>query len=361
MTSASLPLGCQLECGPFSAATSQLFTGFALLARAGKVEVRVKRSHASWRGHPTLLSVVLGDGTRLVYDLRDAARIHPDALDWADHYFKRSYSPARAPAAAATKVAPLGFNYPVYSGGDWCARRMLWNAAAVAPRGVPNTVRALCDMSGLLSNLTRRSGGRSACPVAAFEALPSANDRPRVLLLTRTWDPAVVQKDAALAAAWAALNHTRAACIRALRREFGASVVSGFAPTADARRDYPDCVVDEPRISQKAYYLGVMRHSDVCIATTGLAGSNGWRLGEYVASSRAIVSERLMSQVPGPFTSGTNYAEFADPDGCVEQTVALVEDPERRLSMMEANHRYYEEFLRPDALVLNTLSAALTT
>jgi hypothetical protein len=358
VTNAAVPLECQIECGTFSAATSQVFTGFAMLARAGSVSVRVKRTKASWRELATVLAVVLGDGTRLFYDLRDAARIHPDALDWTDHYFKRSYSPALAPEAAATKVAPLGFNYPVYSGGDWGSRRMLWNAVGVVPRGVPNTLRALCDMSELLSNLTHRSAGRSACPVEAFEVPPSGNDQPRVLLLTRTWDPATVQNDPALAETWAELNNMRAACIRGLRREFGSSVVSGFAPTSDARRDYPDCVVEDPRISRKPFYLEVMRHSDVCIATTGLAGSNGWRLGEYIASSRAIVSERLLSQVPGEFSRGTNYAEFVDPEGCIEQTVALVENRERRLLMMEKNQRYYEESLRPDRLVLNTLLAA---
>ncbi len=213
-------------------------------------------------------------------------------------------------------------------------------------------------MSEVLSRLARRPAGRAFCPVSAFEASPSTSDRPRVLLLTRTWDPKVVQDDAALAEAWASLNRNRATCIRLLRRELGPNLVSGFAPTPDAVRDYGDCVVDEPRVTRKAFYLELMRRSEVCIATTGLAGSNGWRLGEYIAASRAIVSERLLAQVPGDFTSGTNYSSFETPEECVERVVTMVGDRQLRLSMMEANRRYYEAYLRPDRLVANSLSIA---
>jgi hypothetical protein len=358
MSSTSSPIVCHIECGPFSAASSQIFTGFALLSRAGHVDATVRRSTANWRGQSTIVAVVLGDGTRLIYDLLDAARIRPDALDWSDHYFKRSYAPSIAPEAGDAKVAPLGFNYPVYASGDWLRKRMVWNATNIRQRGARNAFRASLDMSETLSRLARRSAGRAYCAVSAFEALPSTSDPPRVLLLTRTWDPEVVQQDAALAEAWAALNRNRAACIRLLRREFGPNVVSGFAPTPDAIRDYGDCVVDEPRVTRKTFYLELMRRSDVCVATTGLAGSNGWRLGEYIAASRSIVSERLLSQVPGGFTTGTNYSAFVTPEECVEHTVTLVGDRELRLSMMKANHRYYEANLRPDMLVAHSLSTA---
>jgi hypothetical protein len=352
------PIECHIECGPFTAASSQIFTGFALLARQGRVTVRVARSNRPWRILASVFSVVLGDGTRLVYDVQDSARIHADALEWCDRYFKRSYAPSVTPEAGSPKVSPLGLNYSVYTLGDWHLRRLIWNITRAKARGIPNAVRASLDLSGVLSRVTRRPVGRAACPVGAFEAPPSANDPPQVLLLTRTWDPAAVRDDAALTDAWHALNRKRATCIRLLRKEFGTRIVSGFAPTADAVRDYPDCVVEDERVARKGSYLTLMQSSDICVATTGLAGSNGWRLGEYVASSRAIVSERLMSQVPGAFAPDVNYSAFSTPEQSVEQAVALAEDRDRRRAMMQANHRYYEQFLRPDRLVSNTLAVA---
>ena len=100
MSGTPSPIDCHIECGPFSAASSQIFTGFALLSHRGDVNASVRRSNANWRGQSTIIAVVLGDGTRLIYDLLDAARIRQDALDWSDHYFKRSYAPGIAPEAA---------------------------------------------------------------------------------------------------------------------------------------------------------------------------------------------------------------------------------------------------------------------
>jgi hypothetical protein len=217
--------------------------------------------------------------------------------------------------------------------------------------------RAVVDLSETLSRVAGRTAGRAACHVEAFQAPPSTNDTPRVLLLTRTWDPESVRKDPSLAETWSAINRMRVGCIRALRDELGDVVVGGLAPTPDAVRDYPDCVVQDLRITKKPVYLELMKRSDICVATKGLAGSNGWRLGEYVAGSRAIVSEVLQSEVPGNFARDRNYAEFDDASTCVEQTVRLVERPEQRLEMMAANRAYYEDYLRPDALVLNTLRA----
>jgi hypothetical protein len=352
-------VSCRLLCGSFSAPLSQLFTGFALLARRGSVDVHVERAKGDWRGlSGTALAVVVGDRCRLVYDTRDAARINPDALAWSDHYFKRSFNADVVPAGAEGKVSPLGFNYPVYTGSDWRLRRMFWTMAGASPRALNNAAQAVFDLSRSLSALSTRTTGRAACSVEAFEAPPATRVPPRVLLLTRTWDPQTVGHDPALADAWSAINRMRAGCIRALRKEFGPGVLAGLAPTPDAVRDYADCIVDDSRITRKRSYLEVMQQSDVCIATAGLAGSNGWRLGEYIASSRAIVSEALRSEVPGGFVRDRNYSEFDDPGGCVESTVALVEDRGRRGAMMQANHDYYRAHLRPDVLVLHSLREA---
>jgi hypothetical protein len=53
-----------------------------------------------------------------------------------------------------------------------------------------------------------------------------------------------------------------------------------------------------------------------------------------------------------------NYLEFTSPDQCVAATVLLRDNPALRQEMMERNHLYCRTYLRPDALVWNTLQAA---
>lgn len=50
-----------------------------------------------------------------------------------------------------------------------------------------------------------------------------------------------------------------------------------------------------------------MRRSDICIGSTGLWDSIGWKTGEYVAAARAVVNERFVYEVPGGFREGVNY------------------------------------------------------
>ena len=59
--------------------------------------------------------------------------------------------------------------------------------------------------------------------------------------------------------------------------------------------------------------------------------------------------------VPGDFREGVNYLSFRTAQECVEAVARLVESPELLQSMKRANAAYYQQYLRPDVLVKNTL------
>lgn len=154
------------------------------------------------------------------------------------------------------------------------------------------------------------------------------------------------------------MNRLRVGCIRRLRESFGKRFIGGLEPTDYARQNFPDCVL-EGHLTRKANYLRVVRGADVCISTVGLLQSNPWKLGEYVALAKAIVSQPLAHEVPGDFLSGRNYLEFHTENECVAAVQALLDDPRKRYTMMANNYAYYQAFLRPDMLVWNTLQTAL--
>jgi hypothetical protein len=304
--------------------------------------------------------VVVNGDVRIAYDTGDSAGINGRVLEWCDHYFKRSYSSkAVSEAGGGAKLSPLGLNYAAYVRDDWRFSRMFRTALAEGRTRPKRALSAIVRLSQLLSAATRVSAGRAACGVDAFEAPPVTRSKARVFRLTRTWDPRALADAPQQADEWAAMNRMRVECIRALRRELGGRFVGGLAPTPDALRDYRDCVVSDPRLTRKPCFLSMMKRCDIGVASAGLAGSNTWSLAEYVAASRAIVSEPLRYEVPGPFDPGRNYLSFTDPDTCVEQVVRLLEDDEQRADMMHANFAYYHAHVRPDMLVWNTLEHAM--
>ncbi len=150
----------------------------------------------------------------------------------------------------------------------------------------------------------------------------------------------------------------RAACVRALRSAFGPMFTGGFSHTEFARKYYPDALASNSAMTSKRRYLALLREHPICVATTGLHQSIGWKMGEYVALSKAVIAEKLHFEVPGPFADGINYLGFTTPEECVDKVQELVGSPDRRASLMQANRSYFETWLRPAALVWNSLAKA---
>jgi hypothetical protein len=142
-----------------------------------------------------------------------------------------------------------------------------------------------------------------------------------------------------------------------LKAALGERFTGGFAGNAFARKRYPDLIASDS-VTTQASYIALMRSHPICVATTGLHGSIGWKLAEYVAFSKAILTEKLLYNVPGDFGPNRNYLEFATPEGCATAAVNLVEDKDLRERLMVNNASYYRAFVRPDALVANALARA---
>lgn len=339
-----------LLCSSSGEHLSQLMSGFAMLATSGIIDVRLHRApdYSPGVGGTVLRAEI--DGHRVVYDTRDASDFPTDDLAWATTFFKRSFEPGAVNASGRAEIIrPLGLNYSVYAPEDWRLRRMAWSLAGLRRKNARDVVTRIARLSSIGSHFTNT--GRASALARLYEEDPS---RPgwSIFFLVRTWDPRRVQGEQAEVRAH--MNRTRTETIRLLREEFGPRFVGGLSASPDALRDYPD-IIAHPHLVQKPAYLEAKRSAAVCIASRGLADSNGWSLAECVAASRAIVTEPLAHQVPGEFSAGRNYLEFSNPDSLLEAVHSLLDDDDKRAAMRTANHHYYTENLRPDAIVARTL------
>ena len=78
-------------------------------------------------------------------------------------------------------------------------------------------------------------------------------------------------------------------------------------------------------------------------------------MGEYIAASRGIVSEPLQFEVPGDFKKNQNYFEFENEESLLQQIDLLLSNKDLLVQTMKNNYHYYNNYLKPDILVLNTL------
>jgi hypothetical protein len=337
---------------------SPLFTGLEMLRRGGLIDLSQEvcpRFSPNPQAPPHLrdaqgahLKVVINDKTRVLYDVHDSYEIAPQDLDDVDFYFKRSYRRDAIPAQCRDRVFPLGLNYSA------AANR--FSALALQ--------RSLFLNRGIrrLEELLRHFPGYRAAvePIRLLECLPPFNMSPRVLFMTRLWNPEPYPGiPQAKVEEVMGINETRIQCIRLLKKEFGDTFFGGLEHSDFAAGRYPDLLVQPRKITLRKHYVRLVKSFPICIATTGLHGSIGWKFAEYVAMSRAIVSEKLHYECPGGLESGKNYLPFASPEECVDVAARLLGDRDLRLEMAKNNLLYYRNFARPDALVLQSLLTCL--
>lgn len=352
---------CTVYAFSISPHVSQLYTGFSLLASNSKISLTQKLHNYCHKGVEVMrdlgprdlngLFVTLNDKKLLFYDTSDTPKLHCDALQISDAYFKRSYVYGTIPDRHKSRVYPLGLNYELYTGmldryevSRFLLRKSLLDAF---PREFAKRLAELVSLSFLPTT-------------ANMCAPPIFNQDSRVLFMARAWDPggegtilSVEEK-----AGRVQINEMRARCIELLRKELGPRFYGGFARTKYAMDNYSDLLLENALISGKEKYLALLRQFPICVATTGLHGSIGWKMAEYVAFSKAIVSQQLKCIVPCGFEGNKNYIEFDTPEMCLQETMKLVEDKQARQRMMENNWAYYKTHLIPDELIMRTLNIA---
>lgn len=327
----------------------QILAGFLLLEEQGAIELNLTYGKTMHDRHPDRALVrATVDGCAVAFDVNDGYWYDQQSterlLTEVDVLFKRSWDPATHGAwRGGDRIRPLGFNYHAET-----RHRVFRDLDMADPKGY---IRSR-------GRLVLRRGVRPL--VEFYEVEPRFNPEPAALFYSRLWDPLGESPQTELPAEDAehrvALNAVRADCVRLLRDNYGPRFAGGLEPTPYALTHHPELVKDRSKTSKRAY-LAQVRTTEICVCSLGLSDANGWRVGEYLAASRAIVNERMRYLVPGGFTEGTNFREFTTADQCVRIVGELLEDPDTVYAMQVANHAYYLDWLRPDRLIWHALES----
>lgn len=326
---------------------SQLYSGFEILKKRGIVEISVKA--VSNDSKKPVLQVRLNDQYTLIYDTLDG-------LNWidgdrrenlnyfknnirADFYFKRSFNQQIIDYAPDNcRVFPLGLNYPI-------SPRHLYR------RNVKESFKNVLRNNYFISKYLKIN--RANIHSENFEFYPAANKMNNILFLARLWDPADVQQDH-LKSEREAINNYRVSCMKSCLKEFKQHFTGGLQMDAFSLKYCRELVMPFS-LTKRDVYLDTVKQSNICIATTGLHDSIGFKMGEYVAASRAIVSEPLLYALPGRFENRRNYFSFLNEEELLSNIYFLFKNKDALMETMQNNYRYYHHYVRPDILVLNTL------
>ena len=326
--------------------TSAIITGLVLLEKEGLIDLSVNLCYdrLSSYPHPHMVEIKISD-KMIAFDLLDGYNWDLNRveayLNNVDFYFKRSFSKEKNLMISEKnrcKLNPLGFNYHVTCPGN------------------PIDISDHCSLKDYLKRLLGVKPSTYFVP-SVFEASPKyKKDNLKILFFTRLWEINESQT-AEFNGEIEYINNMRIQIIRELRKLYPHNFIGGIQLSDLAKQCCNDLIMSR-RYTIRNNYLKLMKLSDICIGSMGLHESIGWKTGEYVAASRAIVNEKFHYDVVGPFEEGRYYLSFGTVKECVGHVTYLMEHPEVVYAMQQENEKYYNEYLKPDKLVLNAINKA---
>lgn len=332
---------------------SQIITGFIRLKEifqsAGyKSEIIDCRKYLSDYPHSHLVEINIDDKV-IAFDMLDGyPRDNEKMLQYMnriDYLFKRSYNSTdnkkllcsgsgssnwggEEDKSELKKIYPLGFNYHVTIKGN--------------PQDSFNFKDCIINGFKLIAGTKPRSYFTEDVICGRPHKMKGS---PKILFLSRLWSGYENIE----------INNMRINIIRQLRERYPQNFIGGQQSSDLVRKLCPDLLM--PRFAVfRNKYLKIMQESDICIASTGLDRSIGWKTGEYIAASKAIISEKLYYSVPGDFIEGKNYLAYNSVEECVSSVDMLMNDHAFIQKMSKNNREYYNSYLKPEKLVLNALN-----
>lgn len=155
-------------------------------------------------------------------------------------------------------------------------------------------------------------------------------------------------------------NVYRGAFARACKKIFpkfegGFYYIDGETPLKECPRYpeylemYGDMIIHE-RITMKAYMQKTKRSAFV-FNTPSVVGCHGWKLAEFLAMGKAMISTPHLNLMPGFFQKDKHYVEALNADEITNAVAYLRETPEI-INQLKVNAKeYYNEYLAPKAVV----------
>lgn len=328
---------CEIEFHPLLH-LNQIYDGFWKLKQKGIIDLVSKR--VQLKNEKPVIKVIVDHKYTLIYDTLDG-------LNWIDGtteenlnyfksnsncdlYFKRSFDSKIESYLEKGIIHPLGLNFSFHPEGNF-----------------PFT------MGERLKFILKNNIKKNSFKLHAFEHPPIVNQDNRILFLCGLWNPDDVESSQ-LRIQRQKINEDRIAFVRACKSEFGKRFTGGIQLSDHAQKMAKDILVPF-EITNKRNFMASIKSHNICIATTGLHNSTGFKFAEYIAASRAVITEPLHYQLPGDFHNGKNYLSFENSSELISNIHSLLDDKNKMQSMMLENYRYYNNYVDSEKLILNTL------
>jgi hypothetical protein len=272
---------------------------------------------------------------RIVIDARDGADIHPQALEWCDILGKVNYSSPEIPAKFRNKVIPIGPSFGV----------RIWPLAYAGILGFINFCHSKMHLKFFRKYMVNYYWQyKYRLPESQYTYTPAEENH--IFFVTSLWKQAQTT------------NENRMRFIKNCQSQKDILFEGGFSPqTLTSARGYEEyTAVKRYAISE---YITKTKRSLVVFNTPAVLDCFGWKLGEYLALGKAIISTPLTRELPAKLVHG-KHIHFTDgSETSIRAAIDLICRDKAYRTTLETNARsYYEQYLQPARVISRLLNSA---
>lgn len=284
-------------------------------------------------GHHGLSMRVIRKGLekRVFLSASDGPGINREAMEWCDRYAKVNLDREALSPADAAKSMPIG---PSFAVRTWAPLRAWARAFATALV----SGRQLSDLREHVASYRRQY--RYRLPESAYE--PGRADADYVFFASRLW-----RKEARA-------NRFRANFLEACR-DSDLRVEGGFVARSDGVQMGFDHLTVARRYEMREYLDGT-RRSLVVFNTPTVGDCHGWKLGEYLALGKAIISTPPLRDLPAPLEHRRQLHLVDGSRASIVDAIREIRSDSAYRARLERSARlYYERVLAPEVVVARCL------
>ncbi|WP_282786592.1 hypothetical protein [Flavobacterium croceum] len=155
-------------------------------------------------------------------------------------------------------------------------------------------------------------------------------------------------------------NAYRANFIRACKALHRFTFEGGFVPRSNGDNlGYDDLLASQKIFSLKEYTLKI-KQSMVVFNTPAVLQCHGWKLGEFLAMGKAIISTKFYNEMPAPFINNEHYVELQTNTSEEIQKVllGLKENPDKLIKLETNAFHYFQKYLTPVKVIQRIVEKA---
>lgn len=274
-----------------------------------------------------------GKAMNYYVSLADSYKIDENKYDWCDVYGSVNANYAKTPERFHNKLVPLCPSF-----GIRC-----WNFPTALFHAIKGGGNIECSMKKYIGKFKRMLQRPEYQDYFTSPRLLNINNNHVFFLSTLWYSDEWNRNDEGV-------NARRANFIRACKELEDVNFEGGLVSQGKDRSSeglFSDCLCGGIPMTE---WMEKTKQSALVFNTPAFWDCHGWKLGEYLAMGKCIVSTKLSNDLPSPLEHGKNiHFVENDKDSMKEAVQYIVRHPDYRMRLEQGAQAYWEQYGSPIA------------